>query len=80
MDAITNPLLSVVIPSYNEASRIGKTLESVIAFLRAQPYSWEIVVVDDGSSDRTAEIVQVYTEVALVRCQENRIATRDMIS
>ena len=50
--------LSVVIPAYNEEKRITKTLESVSAFLQKQPFEWEIVVVSDGSKDKTAEVVE----------------------
>ena len=49
--------LSVVIPTFNESGRILPTLESVVSYLRLQSYSWEIVVVDDGSFDRTPSIV-----------------------
>jgi len=49
--------LSVVIPAYNESERIGKTLVSVDAFLKKEPYNYEIIVVDDGSSDDTVELV-----------------------
>ena len=49
--------LSVVIPAYNEESRIGSTLERVIGFLSAQSYSWEILVADDGSTDSTGRLV-----------------------
>lgn len=43
--------LSVIIPAYNEEKRIGKTLESVRAYLTKQSYDWEVIVVNDGSSD-----------------------------
>jgi len=49
--------LSVVIPAYNEASRIGPTLERLIATLDTLPIPWEILVADDGSTDDTAAIV-----------------------
>ena len=48
--------LSVVIPAYNEEKRIGGTLEKVIAYLLRQEYKFEIIIVDDGSKDRTTEI------------------------
>lgn len=51
------PHLSVVIPAYNEAQRIEGSLKKVCAFLAAQPYSSELLVVDDGSADATAAIV-----------------------
>lgn len=49
--------LSVVIPAYNEADRISGTLTSTASFLQSEGYNWEIIVVDDGSGDRTSEIV-----------------------
>ncbi len=51
------PFLSVVIPAYNEGSRIGDTLRSAINYLGAQDYTWDILVVDDGSTDDTAQVV-----------------------
>ena len=49
--------LSVIIPAYNEDSRIEKTLRIVDAYLKRQPFSSEILVVVDGASDNTARIV-----------------------
>jgi len=46
--------LSVVIPTYNRASRIAASLETVLSYLARKPFTAEIVVVDDGSSDGTA--------------------------
>lgn len=50
--------LSVIIPAYNEEKIIGENLKKIVGFLSRQKYSWEIVVVDDGSKDRTSEIVK----------------------
>lgn len=50
--------LSVVIPAYKEAERIGQTLQEVDAFLQKQDYESEVLVVVDGSRDGTAEVVQ----------------------
>lgn len=47
--------LSVVIPTYGHAERIGATLAEVAAYLAGKPFASEIVVVDDGSPDRTSE-------------------------
>jgi len=52
---VTAPHLSIVIPAYNEEQRLPPTLEVVVAWIRRQPFACEIVIVDDGSSDRTAE-------------------------
>ena len=55
---LSNPFLSVVIPTYNEEQRISLTLQSVVKHLNSKEYEWEIIVVDDGSSDRTISIVE----------------------
>lgn len=60
--------LSVVIPAYNEESRLPHTLEATIAYLKKQDYTWEILVVDDGSSDSTPKKVQA-TSIAEPRVQ-----------
>lgn len=49
--------LSIVIPAYNEEKRIGLSLDDILRFLGTQPYHAEVVVVDDGSSDQTAQSV-----------------------
>lgn len=52
------PSLSLVIPAYNEAARIGETVREAIAWLSAQPYATELIVVDDGSADATAAVAE----------------------
>jgi dolichyl-phosphate beta-glucosyltransferase len=47
----------VVVPAFNEAERIGRTLRELRAWLHATLPSWEVRVVDDGSSDETARLV-----------------------
>ena len=51
------PFLTVVIPAYNEEARIEASVRRVAEHLSGKAYSWEITVVDDGSTDRTAGIV-----------------------
>lgn len=48
--------LSIIIPAYNEAARISPTLESILEFARQRPGITEVIVVDDGSTDETAEV------------------------
>lgn len=66
--------LSVVIPAYNEALRIGPTLERVDAYLRRRGIGAEILVVDDGSGDDTVQRVRQHgaRSVRLIRQRANR--------
>lgn len=52
--------LSIVIPAYNEALRIGETLESIAAFLDDRDRDDELIVVDDGSTDDTVVTIEKY--------------------
>ncbi len=54
------PLLSIIVPAYNEERRLPATLSQVIAFVEAQDVPFEILVVDNGSTDRTAEIAHEF--------------------
>jgi glycosyltransferase involved in cell wall biosynthesis len=66
------PDYSIVIPAYNESVRIGPTLDRVLAYMQQQGWEAEIVVVNDGSRDNTAEIVRDYAGgSASVRLVEN---------
>jgi glycosyltransferase involved in cell wall biosynthesis len=56
------PELSIIIPAYNEESRLPATLERVAAYVRASSRATEIIVVDDGSRDATAAIAQSFRE------------------
>lgn len=58
--------LSVVIPAYNEQHRLAGTLEACLAYLRKQAYKSEVIVVDDGSTDRTVEIAESFQADDLV--------------
>lgn len=49
--------LSVIIPAYNEEKRLPETLKKVRDYLQKQEYEYEVIVVDDGSSDQTKNIV-----------------------
>ena len=49
------PLLSLVIPAYNEGGRIGGTVARVCAYLDRQPYTWEVIVVIDGGGAGPAD-------------------------
>lgn len=49
--------ISVIIPAFNEEKRIKKTLETILAYLERKKYSYEIIVVNDGSTDKTKEVI-----------------------
>jgi glycosyltransferase involved in cell wall biosynthesis len=56
------PTYSIVIPAYNESARLGATLESVLAYVHQQGWDAEVIVVNDGSRDNTAEIVRSFAQ------------------
>ena len=55
------PTYSIVIPAYNESTRLGASLEKVLEYVHAQGWDAEVIVVNDGSRDNTAEIVREFT-------------------
>ncbi len=59
---MTSPTLSIIVPAYNEEALIGTTLEGLQTYLSQRPEPYEIIVVDDGSQDRTAEVVKRWRE------------------
>ena len=66
------PTYSIVIPAYNESARLGATLEKVLAYVHAQKWDAEVVVVNDGSRDNTADIVRAFAaQDAALRLVEN---------
>jgi glycosyltransferase involved in cell wall biosynthesis len=65
-------MYSIVIPAYNEHERITATLDRVLAYIAEQNWRAEVIVVNDGSRDNTAEIVQQYAvQHPIVRLVEN---------
>ncbi len=58
------PQYSIVIPAFNESARIPATLEAVVACIRAHGWAAEVIVVNDGSRDATAEVVRAFARRA----------------
>lgn len=52
--------LVVVVPAYNEEPRLAKSLERIREYLSGQVYEWQVIVVDDGSTDTTADIARSF--------------------
>ncbi len=66
--------LSVVIPAFNESLRLGPSLEKVVGYLGRQGLRYEVLVVDDGSTDSTGEVARSFASrgVRLLRQEVNR--------
>lgn len=56
------PVLSFIIPAYNEHDRICESLSTAYAALSALPYAFELVIVDDGSSDDTMQVIESFAD------------------
>ncbi|HEX6805039.1 MAG TPA: dolichyl-phosphate beta-glucosyltransferase [Terriglobales bacterium] len=56
------PQYSIIIPAYNESARLGSTLDRVLGYVSAQSWDAEVIVVDDGSRDNTADMVREYAQ------------------
>jgi glycosyltransferase involved in cell wall biosynthesis len=73
---MSGPYLSIVIPAYNEALRIGSTLEKVRQYAETRNYPCELVLVDDGSQDETPQILENFQErnakARILRNEPNR--------
>lgn len=62
MNKNTGPFLSIIIPAHNEEKRLPNTLEQVFRFLETQPFTFEVVVVENGSNDRTYQLAQEFAK------------------
>lgn len=73
---LNDPHLAIIVPAYNEEPRILPTLKRLQEYFSAQEYTWTVVVVSDGSTDRTDEIVEKFasgdTRFRLIGYSPNR--------
>jgi len=71
-----DPFLSIVIPAYNEAQRIGRTLELISHYLNIKQFPAEVIVVDDGSTDHLEELLRQpsasFPTLKVIRNESNR--------
>ncbi len=68
-----NKLISIIIPAYNEEERIKQSLESTVNYMTEKGYDFEIIVVDDGSTDNTVKTAQEITNGITVLKQEKNM-------
>src|SRR5258708_19470660 len=72
----TAPQLSIIVPSFNEELRLPPSLELIASYVKSSGRSTEVLVVDDGSSDRTAEVAAAFADrianLRVVKNGENR--------
>ncbi len=72
------PEISIVIPAFEEATRVGESIKQILSFIRGSSMRAELILVDDGSKDRTAAVAEAAFETAgeipakVVRYEENR--------
>ena len=63
MNQSSSPFLSIIIPAHNEENRLPGTLEQMFDFLEKQNFSYEVLVVENGSGDRTFEIARAFADL-----------------
>ena len=73
---MTEPFLTIVVPAFNEGARLGSSLEKIKSYAESKPFSLELIVVDDGSRDRTAELLAEFADhfpaMRILRHEPNR--------
>lgn len=62
MSQQASPFLSIVIPAHNEETRLAPSLAQINAYLQRQDYSFEVIIVENGSKDRTFEVAREFAE------------------
>jgi dolichyl-phosphate beta-glucosyltransferase len=71
-----SPFLSIVIPAFEEEGRIGASVDKILHYLAGKPFAAEVIVVDDGSADRTSDVARKALEgrvpYRLIRLDDNR--------
>jgi glycosyltransferase involved in cell wall biosynthesis len=65
--------LSVVIPAYNESTRLPESLKKVIEYLESKEYTYEVIVVDDGSDDDTAPLAEQFAADTELRNPDSKL-------
>ena len=70
------PFIAVIVPAFNEEDRIGPTLDRIQEYLAKQDFTWQVVVVSDGSTDKTVELSESFSRsnkgFSVIDSQPNR--------
>jgi dolichyl-phosphate beta-glucosyltransferase len=73
---LSAPYLGVIVPAFNEEARIASSLTRIVEYYSAQPYTWHVTVMSDGSTDKTDELVAEFAskhpEITLLSYKPNR--------
>ncbi len=69
--SITSSQISIVIPVFNEAENIGKLHNEIVSVCEQEKYNYEIIIVDDGSTDGTAKVAKQLMPVVYVHLRRN---------
>ncbi len=69
---VREQFISIIIPAYNEEQAIGEDLKRIFDCMDSSGYEYEVIVVDDGSTDHTADIVRRFPRVRLLQHPKNR--------
>ncbi len=70
--------LSIVVPAFNEESRLGSSVKSILRYLEGNYPDSELIIVDDGSTDKTSQIAEnacenfPHMETRVIRYERNR--------
>lgn len=75
MSQQASPFLSIVIPAHNEETRLPASLTQINAYLRQQDYAFEVIIVENGSNDRTFELAKEfadsYSHIRVIQSPDN---------
>jgi len=62
---------SIILPVYNEAGIIDNNLKNIFAYLDKKDFSWELIIVNDGSTDQTGEIINKFNRLRIIENKTN---------
>ncbi len=64
--------VSIVLPVHNEVGHLGQEIDRITKSMNASPYTWELIIVDDGSSDGSTELAVAHDSTRVIRAERNQ--------